>query len=464
MKKQGFDGIFDRGRESVLAIVNKSEFYLGITVFALLAQWVVIAITTVNLPQADEWENLVENALPSGFSWKYLFAFHNEHRVVFTKLMNYVFLYLTDWNMKYQIIANYLVWFSVVLFLLYVQRKYIPKATKGLWFLVFFLASPLLIENHNWGFQNCFHFFLLFGLLSVFVLSQRRMSENHQSNQLGLRALIASVLALLSLYSFAAGMFFGLICLAMMTFILIRERGVSKVDIVMSLFAIGILLGGMGLWFVGYEKPVNHPVFVPPYAFAFWTFLTNLISFGFGYKTSSIPIGFVAGGIVFFVLWKSWRKALWFREPYFVFAFFSSLALLGAFVSITLSRAGFGLGQAKTSRYGEIGVLLMVLVGWLFWDYCRESQIRAKAYKYFIWFILLGFVSDYSYSGYFTVEAERKESLACVLKYYQGENPKALCPATFPISLADKLEVARRMGLSWVPKGFSPEFQEALYE
>ena len=436
-------------KDKITNLINKPAFYPAITIFALLFQWVIIAITSVNVPQGDEWENLVEHGLPQGFSWKYLFAFHNEHRVVFTKLFNYIFLVTSDWNLKNQIIANYLVWSAVVLFLLYVQKKYIPNATKGLWILVFFLASPLLIDNHNWGFQVCFHFFLLFGLLSVFVLSRRRMPQPQKQMGVGWATLLASVLALLSLYSFSAGMFFALTCLVMIAVILFSEKGLSKKDLSITLFSVLVLLGGMGLWFVGYEKPLNHPPFIMPYTWTFWTFLTNLISLGFGYKTSSIPIAFIAGGLVFFVLWKSLRKALWFREPYFVFAFFSSMALLGSFVSITLSRAGFGLGQAKTSRYGEIGVLLMIFVGWLFWDYCRGSEVRARAYKYFIWFVFLGFAGEYSYKGYFTVAEERRESLACVLKYYQGENPKAECPATYPGSLADKLEVAKRMNLSW---------------
>lgn len=210
-------------------------------------------------PQGDEWENLVPSGLPLGFSWKFVLAFHNEHRVVFTKLLNYVFLYLTDWNLKYQIIANYFVWASVVGFLLYVQNKYIPQATKGVLILVFFLTSPLLIDNHNWGFQSCFHFFLLFGLLSVFVLSRQRRPRNQHQMGIGFASLLACLLALLSLYSFAAGMFFALVCLVMIVMILLSEPGLSKTNIVISVLSITLLLGGMGLWFIGFEKPQVHP-------------------------------------------------------------------------------------------------------------------------------------------------------------------------------------------------------------
>lgn len=80
---------------------------------------------------------------------------------------------------------------------------------------------------------------------------------------------------------------------------------------------------------------------------------------------------------------------------------------------MTLSRAGFGPGQAKTSRYGEVGVLLMVFVGWMFWDYCRETPARAKFYKYFIWFIFLGFAGDFSYKGYFEVADEKSLPSLC---------------------------------------------------
>lgn len=439
--------IFTIGSEAL----ERQDFYTRITFFFLLVQGFIIWITTINIPHADEWENLVEHALPSGFNWQFIFAFHNEHRVVFTKLMNYLFLYISDWNLKFQILGNYFVWVMLVVFLMYVQKKYILNSTKGIWILIFFLSSPLLIENHTWGFQSCFHFYLLFGLLSIFTLIRSQANIEQRDSKLGLDFMVASLLALFSLYSFAAGMFFAAICLVMMVIKLLSIKRVSHANRALGLIALIMLCLGMGLWLVGYEKPMHHPSMMMPYKWAFWTFFTNLISLGFGYKTESIFIAFVAGGIVLFVLLKSWRKALQFREPFFVFAFFSSLALLGSILSMTLSRAGFGLGQAKVSRYSEVGVLLMLFVGWLLWDYCRVSQNRARIYKYFIWFVFLGFAGDYSYSRYFAISTERSGTIDCILKYYKGENPTAYCPSSYPGSLAGKLEVAKKMNLSWLP-------------
>lgn len=90
-------------------IIEQESFYTWLTLLFLLGQWIVIAVTSVNVPAGDEWESLNTGALPQGFSWEYIFSFLNEHRGIFTRLQNYVFFRFTDWNMTYQIHFNYFI-------------------------------------------------------------------------------------------------------------------------------------------------------------------------------------------------------------------------------------------------------------------------------------------------------------------------------------------------------------------
>lgn len=426
-----------------IKIIEQEKFYLGMTLLFLFVQWLVIAMTSVNVPAGDEWDSLNSNALPAGFNWNYIFAFHNEHRGVFTKLQNYIFFKFTDWNMVYQIHFNYIIFCSIVLFLLWFQKKNIIGSTKGVWVLLFFMASPLIVDNHNWAIQSFFHYFELFGLLAMYFATKQSL----RTSDFWLAALFATF----STYAFAAGMFFAFVVAGVLVYRLVLEPKKSSMMFLARGSSVLALVGCMGLWFVGYHKPPGHPALVWPYDIDFWYFFSNSISLGFGFKTSSAIIALIALGFAAAPLWPSLRKAFSFKHQYVSFAFFGAMAVLGALSSIALSRAGFGIGQAKTSRYAELSILLVPFVGWLLWDLAQNSERYRKIFKYFIWFIFLGFAGDYSYSTYFRVQQDRQEALVCISKYYSGENKTGDCPVLYPGPIGERLDVAKKLKLSWVP-------------
>lgn len=426
-------------RDKLKKLLSTESFYTWVVFLALLFQGIIIFITSVNVPQGDEWEMLRANGFPDGFDLKYIFAFHNEHRIVFTKLINYLFFIITGWNLKYQIIFNYGVFCALVGFLYLYQKKHIPSARKGIWILPFFLASPLLVDNHNWGFQSCFHFFLLFGLLGMMYATQKELKRGI--------CWLAAIFALFSLYSLAAGMFFCIVIFLVLAYRILTER---ENILNLKVPALGLILGGIGYWFVGYQSPGGHPAWVLPTEWGFWKFFGNLISLGFGYKTPSLVIAFLSLGVVILVMSLRLRKAFSFNTPYVSFALFSSLAVLGALSSIALSRAGYGIGQAKTSRYSEIGILLAFFIAWLLWDLSYQYRSFKRIFSFFIGFLLIGFSGTFSYSTYFSVSEDRAMSLTCVLSYYSGENKSGMCPSSYPGPLNEFLENAKKLKLSWV--------------
>lgn len=427
-----------------MKFLENEKFYVGISLLFLLGQWIVIALTSVNVPAGDEWENLNPDAFPKGFTWSYVFSFLNEHRGIFTRLQNYFFYYFTDWNMVYQIHFNYVIFLAMIFFLFYFQKKYVLGATKGIWILLFFLGSPLLIDNHNWAIQSFFHYCELFGLIAVFFATRESLRKSD--------FWWAAFFAICSTYAFAAGMFFALVVLGVLGYRLVRDSKPSFSEILVKALPLVLMVGAMGAWFIGYHKPPGHPPLTWPYEWGFWYFFSNLISLGFGFKTSSAIIALLSLGIVGVVLWRSLKEAFSFQRPYVSFAFFASLAVLGAMASIALSRVGFGIGQAKTSRYAELGILLVPFIGWLWWRLGHTSVRFQKNYKYFIWFIFIGFAGDYSYEKYFRVGRERRESLECIASYYRGENKTGDCPILYPGPLGERLDRAKQLKMSWVPE------------
>ena len=429
---------------SKLKVPESEKFYHWLAIFFLALQGLIVALTAVNIPAGDEWESLRTNAMPGGFNLEYIFAFHNEHRIVFTKLLNYFFLYTTDWNLKYQVIFNYFIFSSIVLFFIFFQKKFIPDATKGIWILPFFLASPINVDNLNWAIQSCFHFCVLFGLLGIFFATKGRPRMFY--------FWLSSVLALFSMYSLAAGIFFALMILGILVYHLLMEPNKISIGVLFKLLAVTTLCLGMALWFKGYHHQENHPPYTWPYELDFWYFYANLVSFSFGFKSANFVIAFISLALVVGVLWKSLTKAFTFQHRFISFGFFGALSVLGAYGSIALSRTGFGIGQAKTSRYSELGMLMVPFIGWLLWDLAKQFPKHQKTFKYFIWFVFIGFAGDYSYSTYFSVGQTRTEALSCIAKYYSGENKAGDCPTLYPGSIAEMLDNAKKMSLSWVPK------------
>jgi hypothetical protein len=208
----------------------------------------------------------------------------------------------------------------------------------------------------------------------------------------------------------------------------------------------------MAVWFVGFHKSPGHPPMVWPYRWEYWHFLANLVSLGFGYKTDLFIIAFLSLGIVVWVLWKNLKKAFSFQEQFISLGFFGSLAVMGALASVALSRTGFGIGQAKTSRYAELAFLLVPFVGWLWWSLAQQSERQIEYFKYFIWFVILGYIGDLSaYGTYFKVQQDRTVSLECIAQYYRGENKTGDCPILYPGPIGQMLDTAKRLKLSWVP-------------
>jgi len=426
------------------SLIENEKFYTGMTCLFLFIQWIIIAVTSVNVPAGDEWENLNPDAFPNGLTWEYVFGFLNEHRGIFTRLQNYFFYWATDWNMVYQIHWNYIIFCGLVGFLYYFQKKYVVGATKGVWVLLFFLGSPIIVDNHNWAIQSFFHYCELFGVLSIYFATKESLRLKDYW--------LAAIFAVFSTYAFAAGMFFALVVLSVLVYRLIMDSKKTVANTLSRILPALVLISLMGAWFIGYHKPSAHPPLTWPHEWGFWYFFGNLISLGFGYKSSSAIIAMLALTIVVFILWKNLREAFTFKNRFVSYAFFGALAILGALASIALSRVGFGIGQAKTSRYSELAILLVPFIGWLFWRLAQQSPKYQRGFKYFIWFLFLGFAGDYSYGTYFRVASERRESLECIASYYRGENKTGDCPILYPGPLGERLDRAKQLKMSWVPE------------
>jgi hypothetical protein len=211
-----------------------------------------------------------------------------------------------------------------------------------------------------------------------------------------------------------------------------------------SCFQLSFVLGFLGtttlLWLVDYRRPLYHPPLTFPDAWRFWSHYVNVISLGFGIdEVSSIRGAFYIFIVLVPVLGvilihkRSLPDGQWRSLTV-------TLGLLGVLGSVSAGRAGFGVEQAKDSRYFELSMLLVLLsvVNWA--SFLQERKYLKVAVLVGLWILcFLGFWNNWKDFKYYRREAvQRNLGLKCVAAYYDG-NGDSLCPTLFPVPIPPHL-------------------------
>ncbi|WP_205877808.1 hypothetical protein [Mycobacterium camsae] len=173
----------------------------------------IISSFASGVPILDQWDaeasGLYSRYLKGVLNVTDLFAPHNEHRIVFTRLLALVHLELAgEWNTRLEMIigaialAVLVTWLAALLLPLVAPRHRVLTAC----FIALLFALPLDFENTLWGFQSQVYLSLLFGLATLVAFAQARpfsprwfgglaaATLSYFSFALGLAAIIAAVI------------------------------------------------------------------------------------------------------------------------------------------------------------------------------------------------------------------------------------------------------------------------------
>jgi len=407
----------------------------------------VVQKYAVNIPYWDDWAMFSGDDHPASIDFSWLRAQHNEHRMATTKSLNWLQFQLNGWNYPVNLLINYVLYGGLLVCLVWLARG--PAAPVPMWAMLgftIFLLSPINWFNHFMAMQSAFHFYVLFFFLACGFL----FDERQRFREL----LLACLAAVLCTYSLAGGFVSTLFLLvAFCCFKVMRARqAIAKErrrELLQLILVVGIVGGALIIWTIGYVKPPHHPAIVYPYTLKFWLFFINLVSLAFGIMRISTVAGILCLLIVLTPvcgeIWKRRRdlsKLRW--APYVaVFGIFANLA------SISAGRAGFGLGLAKSDRYFEF-VMALVLLSVINWAVFLRDKRRLKiAVLAGLWLLCCAsFARKWDLGPYRTSSAERLEGVRCVKAYYQGEGD-GRCPTIFPDSLAPFLEQGKRLNASY---------------
>ena len=326
--------------------------------------WIVVRYA-VDVPFWDQWElvPLLEKSYHSEVTLHDLWAQHNEHRQLFPWMIMLLLARLTHWNIRYELATNIIL--ALGFFAVLARQVKITGRKPGwnglLWaipaisLIVFSIAQ---YENWLWGWQLQIFLNLLAAVSGIVLLADETFNWP--------RFTAAAFLGVVATYSFANGILFWPIGLAILLIITAGAR--ERWPALIGWISIGTLT--LGTYFHHYQKPQEHPplglIFEMPLEYVTYVFkyiggicaqglsgdrsLDGAFAFVFGLAATA-TFGWAGATLVR-------RKITNVRTllPYFAMSLYS----IGSALITGIGRLGHGSNQAMAPRYCTMVIPLWV--------------------------------------------------------------------------------------------------------
>ena len=353
---------------------------------ALPALWLAYLMFTyaVDIPYGDQWDGIAPlfakmRAGTLGFGD--FFAFHNEHRIFFPRLLIFPLAKLTHWNVRAEV---GLIFVLACLCAVNIWRIALATGFRrerslfGLFLLVnLMLFTPMQWENVLWGFQVGFFLPLVTITALPWTASVGRRPTNF---------VLTMILCLVTTFSIASGFTSWLLATPLLWFG--RERQHSRREWILWVIWIAIAVASVLLYFHGYKGPDRHPnqwealqepVLLCQFILAY---LGN--PFCAGTQLDRSLVAQLMGGtlLIFLVvaviyLWR-WRKDRELVGRALPWVSLSCFTLISAVLTM-FGRINYGIDGAIQSRYVSFAVLLpigLLFLGALIGKHCRVQNPR----------------------------------------------------------------------------------------
>ncbi|MBI2423327.1 MAG: hypothetical protein HYV27_10900 [Candidatus Hydrogenedentes bacterium] len=314
---------------------------------------------SVDFPYLDQWEFVLflQRYHETGLSFADFWAQHNEHRLIFPRLIMLGLALLSGWDIRCELAMNYALGCAVFLclaqYIRVMQIEAITRAPAIIWpTLSLFCFSMSQWQNWFLGWQLQEYLNVLAVLVALYAVTVY---------PLGARGQIAGILAaIVATYSFGNGIFVWPISMILLG-IRTRDREPGARVWLVTWSVAG--LGALASYLYGFEVPPHHPgmeasigsVFAyPGYFFAFvgqpvWNFNVS------GAILAGI-LGTALWFVLVFELLRRDHRALRTRLLLLGLGLYS----LGSALITAYARAGYGLEQAMSPRYVTMAQLLWV--------------------------------------------------------------------------------------------------------
>lgn len=418
-------------------------------VFAMLLVLNVhfLAKHAVDIPYFDDWDQYF--LFVDGMTVSEFLSVHNEHRILLTRLQTWVLVKLTGWNIYLAQMMNLTIYLGGIVGLIFFLRR--RTATLPAWVLAafaLFALSPRIYENHLWAFQSQFHFAWILCFAVIALLLRPGHALRHAA-----WAALCAIVATLSFSGALAGAALASVAYAVERMVTWRASASTQARRAVVASGLAFLVptwSVMAVCVALYKQPDFHPSVTSPLSPAFWWYLGNLVSNGFGVNTVSRVWAVICCALVAVplagLLWRRDDLSRW--ETRGVCC--ALIATVGILAGIAGGRAAWSIDSSKASRYAEFAGLLPVLVAATWAHFLRERRQRATVLAVLWLFCAVAYADDWNFEElYAPVSESRRAGLACVERYYYQGGDGICTDIWWPESMGPMLEDSRRMRLSF---------------
>jgi len=387
-----------------------------------------ICVYGVNVVFWDEWEMipLIQKAVSGTLSFSDLFTQHNEHRILFPRIVMLAIGGLTQYNTVADMFFSWILICLTGWLIFHVYRKKFSWGSYPKLLLIFLPVSLLLFsfrqyESILWGF-TCQIYMMIFGAVATFSLLE-------VSKKRDFRFVLCLLSATLASFSFLVGLLVWPVGLLQ---ILISEKKRDLRKTVSWCFASAIAFTS---YLYGYVKPSYHPPldYVLIHPIAAGRYFLTLLGAVFSYdNVTAVAFGLVIALIATFVIAHAYKGRILARNGVWL-SFILFVALSS--VATTVGRGGFGVEEALSSRYTPITVL--GIVGLYFLAVSVSEMLPAKSKTFgvhaLLVLILVGLIVSYGV-GWQAGENTRKarEMGAYILTTYKMQSDENIRNYLYP--------------------------------
>jgi hypothetical protein len=349
-------------------------FLAWIAAVAAAPAFTLVAIVTYgrNVPFWDEWVlvPMFQKAEEGTLDFDDFWGQHNEHRPLIPKAWDFGQAYVTDWNLQAELYRNFGIAVLTFLLLLVVMRRTLDRVAYVIASIVVSVIffSPMQWENWMWGWQLEW-FLSTLGAAGAFwaatFLIDRRPRAGFAVAVLG---------ALVATFSLGQGM---LVWPIVGLVLLLRGRGWRW----LAAWAV-VSIVTFVVYLRGYENPAYHPsktLFLEkPVEFA--EYICLYLGRAFGFETMT---GVAAGAVLLLAFCAGLAYVVRHRRDEVLrdraaFWLAAGVLSLGAAVITAVSRLGFGLEQAGSSRYSGMSALFGIATMMVIYAIVRAPKVAGR--------------------------------------------------------------------------------------
>lgn len=322
----------------------------------------------LTIPYYDQWElvPLLEKMHNHTLTLSDLWRQHNEHRIIFPKILMLVLAHFSNWNIFLELCANMVIATFIFLFLLSILRS--TSDITSFWMKIFFslmVFSMFQYENWSWGWQMQIFLSVLGSVVAIWA------ANKWKGRGIGLAVAVSG--AVLSSYSFNTGL---VTWPAVLVVMLLRKEWKRKHIVILLLACIATIL----LYYYNFAKCRSHSFlfFFLKHPYLYARFVLTYLGASLGLKYYFAPI--VALIILALIslaiinIWRFDRQKLRELAPWLALALYAIIAACITGVGRTVN----GWEQAFASRYTTISFFLPLSTAVLLWHSIKLNPARNK--------------------------------------------------------------------------------------